>query len=52
MQIRLSTTAGFISTGTSNTFSFPNPGYSNITSMGLALCGYDIPVPTSLQFRA
>lgn len=52
MQIQLSTTSGFISTSTSNTFTFANPGYDNITSLGLALCGYDVPTPTALQFRA
>lgn len=52
VQIQLTTTAGFISTGTSNTFNFANPGYENVTSLGLALCGYDIPNPNALQFRA
>jgi hypothetical protein len=52
VQIQLTTTAGFISTATSNTFTYANPGYNNITALGLALCGYDIQNPMTLQFRA
>ena len=52
VQVQLTTTAGFISTATSNTFTYANPGYDNITALGLALCGYDIQNPMTLQFRA
>jgi hypothetical protein len=29
-----------------------NPGYSSVSSLGLALCGYDFPVASKVQFRA
>ena len=52
MQIKLSTSSGFITQSKDNTFSFANPGYYNFSSLGLALCGYDIAPSTSLQFNA
>ena len=52
VQVQLSTTTGAITPSTFNTFSYANPGYQNITSIGMALCGYDIPTPKAIQFRA
>ena len=53
VQVQLSTSSGYISQATAKTFSIANPGLTtNITSMGMALCGYDIPDPSLLQFKA
>ena len=52
MQIKLVSTSGTIPPDSASTFAVYNPGYHDINSLGLALCGYDLPAQNNLQFRA
>ena len=52
VQIKLTTTNGFIPANTGSSFSFNNPGYNNYSSLGIALCGYDLPPQQQMQFKS
>ena len=34
-----------------NLFEYANPGYTDFNSLGLALCGYDIPSQINFRFK-
>ena len=35
-----------------SSFSFANEGYYNLSSIGLALCGYDLPPSKNVQWKS